>query len=455
MISFLAKQKKICVIGSGLVGTLLAILLTEAGFDVDVYEKRKDPRKESGNGHGRTIALSLSDRGWKALRSVGLEEAVLKNTNPAYGRMVYEADGATHLQDYGDGSQAIHTVNRSWLNIALLKRAMTTRHATFYFEHAAESIDEKTGDVVFTNLASNEKVTERYDHIIGVDGVFSMVRAALSKKDRWAFESSILDFGYKELRINPNTPGAYPLADHRVHVWPRKNSVIIAFPTTDDYFAATLFFPVLGENSLATITDTKKLRSFMEREYGDVIPYIPNLESDFFYNPDSILTQVKGWPWHYEDKVLLMGDACHAITPFYGMGMNIGFEDCTVFMEILKKNNYDVGMTFASFDVVRKPDTDAMFDFSYKNFRSLNESPDPEYNTKWLLERRIWKLFPQKWMPGYVRIVFSETPIGELPPIQKKQDHLLAVLMADHPNAMDLPDEELRAAVKPLLAQFF
>jgi kynurenine 3-monooxygenase len=184
--------------------------------------------------------------------------------------------------------------------------------------------------------------------------------------------------------------------------------------------------------------------SLFEREYKEVIPLMPTLEEDFFRNPSSTLTQVQGGPWHYEDKVLLIGDACHAVTPFYGMGMNIGFEDCIIFMNILKEKNYNFKESFIAFSRTRKPDTDAMTDLSYKNFKSIGESPDPAYHLKWLLERKIWKLLPKLWTPTYLLVAFSETPLSEVAKIKKRQDRILDEIIEARPEILRVPDKQLK-----------
>jgi kynurenine 3-monooxygenase len=446
-------DKKICIVGSGLVGTLLAILLAEAGFIVDVYEKRPDPQKDFQT-RGRSIALSLSERGWEALRRVGLDALVRENTNPAYGRVTHQSNGATHSQDYGDGTQATWTVNRNFLNVALLKRAAATKHAAFFFEHSFEEFDLATSEVVLTDTATKQTVRKHYDHVIGVDGVFSAVRKNLSEKGIWKFQSSTLEFGYKELYIPPDANGQHTLENHRVHIWHGKNSVLIAFPTNDGDFTSTLFLPLTGKDSLASITTPELLMSFFKREYANVIPLMPNLEQDFFQNANSTLTQIQGGPWHYKDKVLLMGDAAHAITPFYGMGMNIGLEDCMVFMDLLEKSRFDFAKTFASLEKVRKPNTDAMGDLSYKNFMSISQSPDPTYQEKWLLERRIWQLLPHLWTPVYVLIAFSNTPLAEVPLIKDKQDRVLNELVAAYPDAMQFSDKQFETTIDALYRTF-
>lgn len=383
-----------------------------------------------------------------------MEDFIRTKTDPAWGRMVHEADGITHAQDYGDGSQAIHTVNRNFLNTSLLDEAGKTGRVTFYFCHACTSIAEDAGEIVFTNSKTGESVRKRYDHIIAADGVFSAVRKDLEGKNILSFKSRILEHGYKEMRIPADPQGKHVLDDHRTHVWPRKNSVLLAFPTVEGNFAVNLFMPLVGPDSFESLTAKDSFMAFFKREYAEVFSLMPNLEEDFLRNPVSTLTQVQGEPWNYKDKILIMGDAAHAITPFYGMGMNIGFEDCTVFMDLLESVNYDFGKAFAAFGVMRKPDTDAMTDLSYENFKGINESLDPLYYEKWLLERRIWRLIPERWIPSYVLIAFSSVQLREVPEVKEKQDGILKHLMMENPRILELGDEELRViAEKAILEQ--
>ncbi len=448
-----ASEKKICIIGSGLVGALLATLLAEAGFGVDVYEKRNDPRKMNG-GEGRTIALSLSDRGWKALRYAGLEKTIRLNTNPAYGRRIHTGNGEDQIQKYGSGSEAIHTVNRSYLNTVLIERALETKKVNFFFSYVCEDIKQDTGEIIFTINGTGEKLSRKYDHIFGADGMFSVVRKSFTDKNLFKFDESKLEVGYKEMRIPADRNGNSVLEKNLVHVWPRKNSMFISFPTKAGEFVSTLFMPVAGEDSLESISDPAALKNFLTREYPEIIKLVPDFEEQFFKNPSSQLFQVKGGPWHYKDKILLIGDSCHAITPFYGMGMNIGFEDCTVLLDLLRKNSFNFEKVFAEFGTLRKPDTDAMTELSLNNLKSINESPDPDYQTKWLIERRIWELFPKLWTPAYVLIAFSHVALSKVAQIKKQQDGIVNELVVKYPSILDFTDKELKMVFKPVFAGF-
>ncbi len=443
------RSEKIAIIGAGLVGPLLSILLQKRGFSVDVYEKRTDPRIDS-TVRGRTIAMSLSARGWKALEAAGVASSIRPNVDPSYGRMVHHQDGVVDVQQYGDGTESIDTINRAYLNKTLITAAEETKRVHFHFNHECEDINPETGEIVFRNNIHDTLIHASYDRIIGADGIFSKVADVLIEKDLVAFDRTTLAYAYKELKIPPTESGEWALPDHHTHVWPRQNAVLIAFPTTDREFACSLFIPALGESSIESLNSNTALTDFFSRNFPDVIPLIPNLKEDFFKNPASKITYALGSPWHYLDRILLVGDACHSITPFYGMGMNVGFEDVTILMELLEKHHDDFGAAFAEFSSIRKPNTDAIAELSLKNLNSISESPDPCYNLKWNLERRIWKLMPDSWTPAYVQIAFTDIPLAEVSKSIKKQDTVLKKLIAIE-NIETMDDESLIQRTTELL----
>lgn len=452
MLKRLNKDKKICIVGAGLVGTLLSIFLSKSGFNVDVYEKRADPRTDIIN-RGRSIALSLSERGWNALRQVGLEEIIRPNTKATPGRVVHRVDGSEHYQEYGDGSQAINTINRSYLNSILIEEAIKTNRVNFFYQHTFTEMNEESGEITFGDSLEH-RVVKKYDHVFAVDGCFSAVRRSLEKKKIWSFEEHTFDFGFKELSFVVNTENNKKIPCGSVHVWPRKNSVLVTLPTFDDKFISTLFFPTTGEDSFETLNDSKKFKDFFVRECSDAVQSMPNIEDDFNNNPASNLTQIKGGPWNYKDKVLLLGDAAHATTPFYAMGMNTGFEDCSVFISLLKTNDFDFSKTFTQFAETRKPDADAMTQLSYENFKSLKESPDCNYEIKWILERKIWKLMPNLWTPTYVLITATNRPLREIPAIKKRQNSILDKLVGENPGILDVSDMELVSLTLSVMQSF-
>lgn len=442
--------EKIAIIGAGLVGPLLSVLLARKGFSVDVYEKRPDPRTDSST-RGRSIAMSLSTRGWNALQKIGIAEGVNPHVNPSHGRLVHHLDGTSDIQEYGDGVQSIDTVNRSYLSTTLIDTAEKTGAVHFYFTQECEDIEPDSGKVVFRNTKNESLVHAVYDHIIGADGIFSKVCDILAEKDLVAFNRTTLAYAYKELKIPAKADGTHALLNHHVHVWPRQDAVLIAFPTVDNEFVCTLFVPIAGKDSIDTLDSNEALTDFFGRNFPDVVPHMPTLIEDFFKNPASKITYLMGSPWHYKGNILLIGDACHSITPFYGMGMNVGFEDCVVLMELLEKHENNFAKAFAEFSEIRKPNTDAIAELSLKNLNSISDSPDPRYNLKWNLERRIWKLLPDQWTPAYVQIAFTHTPLAQVIKNIERQDIVLKKMIATE-GIEQITDEELIQLVQNLKA---
>ncbi|MCX6149166.1 MAG: NAD(P)/FAD-dependent oxidoreductase [Ignavibacteriales bacterium] len=445
-------KEKICIVGSGLVGSLLSILLTQLGFDIDIFDKRKDPRQDTLT-RGRTIAMSISARGWKALKQAGIYDEVRKNANPKHSRMVHLCDGTIQTYKYGDGTQAINTINRKYLNITLINAAMATGKVNIYFEHECVNLNPDTGDIFLKDIKTDQSIQKNYTRIFGTDGIFSNVCELLTNKGLLNFTRTTLSYGYKELQIPANQLGDFALHGNSLHSWPRKDGVLVAFPTIEKEFVCTLFLPLDGENSLAAINSEATLMQYFNSNFPDVIPLMPNLKEDYFKNPASTLTTVNGSPWNYKDKVLLIGDASHAILPFYGMGMNIGFEDCTFFINLLKKNNLDFTRTFEMYSPLRKPDTDAMAELSFNNFNSIGASPDHTYQLKWELERKIWELFTGKWTPSYVLIAFTHTPLAKVIKIKERQDKILDDIVRSHDNIANLSGNCLKETIENYLSE--
>jgi len=445
-------DEKICIVGAGLVGSMLSIILAQSGFEIEVFEKRKDPRLDDKT-RGRSIAMSISNRGWKALRMIGLENEVRKNTNPKHSRMVHLPNGSVQAQEYGKDGQTINTINRRYLNITLIDKALNTGKVKMFFNHDCEYIDEESGEIIFRNNETDEKINKVFTRIIGADGNFSAVGGLLAKRNLIEHNRMTLIYGYKELRIPPDEKGDFAIENHYVHVWPRQNAILIALPGLENEFICTLFLPLEGDNSIDTIQSDKSLLNLFKENFSDVIPLIPNLQEQFFNNPTSHITAVKAFPWNYKDKILLIGDAAHAIAPFYAMGMNVGFEDCTTFLEMLVKNDYSFARTFEQFGTKRKLDTDAIAELSFRNFNNISKSPDPTYNVKWELERKIWHLIPEKWMPAYAMIAFTNMPLSKVARQKEKQDKILDELVKSNQNILELPDGILLELVEGVLTR--
>ncbi len=406
-------SEKICIVGAGLVGTLMSVYLAERGFRIDLFEKRPDLRRADIPG-GRSIVMSISSRGLRALEIIGMRDEVLARTIPKYSRLVHRANGSVSVQRYGGQGQSINAVDRKLLNCQLLDRAEKTGRVTIRFSHRCEKINPETGEATFTDKSTGDNFRQKYSRIIGADGISSRVRETLEKAGLIKGEIFSPDHGYRELVIPADKNGAWALPKNHVHVWPRKNFFLIAMPQPHGSFTDTLFLPKTGEISFESIRTEKDIETLFSENFPGVFKLMPTLAHDFFTNPYSDIFSVRCHPWHYRDKVVILGDAAHAFVPFFGMGMNVCFEDARILLEILESHEFDWGRAFEEFSRTRKPDTDAITDLSLRNFRDIGKSPDISYDLRWALERKIWEIYPECWMPTYVMIAFSHIPLSEV-----------------------------------------
>ena len=423
-------SNRIGVVGAGLTGSLLTLYLVQRGFEVDLYEKRPDMRTTDIPG-GRTIVMSLSHRGLRALDNVGLKNEVLATTFPKHSRAVHLCDGSVRVQQYGKCGDAINTVDRKELNCLLMNRAEATGKVRLFFDHHCQELDPDSGRVVFLDENRGETVEAEYRAVIGSDGIFSHVRAQLEQHRHVDGQLIETGYGYRELNIPPCDNGSHKLEKHHVHVWPRQSHVLVALPRHDGRFCCNLFLPSEGERSLASMTTRESVQSLFNDKFPNVVPLMPSLLDEWFASPPSNISAVKCLPWHYKDKVLLIGDAAHAIVPFFAMGMNVGFEDCRVFDDLMDEYDNDLGRVFDEMSRQRKPNTDAIADLSYKNFFDIGRSPDPDYQVKWEVQRQIWQLRPDRWMPLYAMIAFSDTPLAETIARNAHQKRIVGMIIAE------------------------
>ncbi len=405
-------RKKVCIVGAGLTGSLLTIMLAKKGFEIDLYEKRPDIRKKLVSGN-RTIAMSISVRGIRGLKRAGLSEKIVESTLPKHSRVVHKMDGSCSIQQYGAEGDTINTVDRTELNSQLLNEAERTGNVNFFPDTKCNIIDADNGLITFIDATDNS-YTKEYRWIIGTDGIFSDVRKNLEQEHFISSELQKAKHGYRELIIPPDENGNYRLDKSCVHVWPRRDYILVGLPSHGGKFTCNLFLPAEGELSLKTIKNKEEVLELFNRDFKTVMPLMPGLIDDYFNHAASEILTVKCDKWNYRDRVLLIGDAAHAIVPFFAMGMNVGFEDCTVFDDLMQKYNNDLGKVFTNFGKIRKPETDAISDLSFKNFSEISKSPDDNYHKTWKLERTIWKMHPQKWIPLYPMIAFTHLPFTEV-----------------------------------------
>lgn len=414
--------KKIAIVGSGLVGSLLAIYLRKEGHTVHIYDRSPDIRQIEFS--GRSINLAMSNRGWKALDGVGVGGAVREIALPMDKRAIHLVDKLNY-QQYGQEGEAIYSISRGILNRKMIDLAEEAG-AEFFFE-------QKIWDITLKDATLHVGETERgvwdelkYDLVFGADGAFSRIRHRMQRQSMFNYSQEFLNMGYKELNIPANSDGTHKLDKKSFHIWPRGDYMLIALPNLDGSFTCTLFMPFEGENSFDLLKDKKDVAAFFEKNFPDSIDVIPKLTEDFFKNPTSTLVTMKCFPWTFEDKVALIGDACHAIVPFYGQGMNAGFEDITILYQIIEKYGDDWKTIFSEYQMQRKPDADAIAELSYRNFMEMSTKIADE---KFLLQKKIEKWFsekhPNKWIPLYSRVTFSDKPYSEALAIGDKQDAIM------------------------------
>lgn len=406
-------KKDVTIIGAGLVGSLLSIYLSKRGYKVKIFERRGDMRKEDIIA-GRSINLALSDRGIKALTEVGIMDEIRKICIPMNGRFIHNADGTTAFQQYGKEGQFINSVSRGELNKKLMDLA-EHHGAEIFFGHKCESIDWQKNSITFElpdspfGSAQGRLTTHDSGLLFGADGAFSAARLQHQlQHDRFQYSQYYIDYGYKELNIPPAEDGSFKMEKNALHIWPRGNLMLIALPNIDGSFTCTLFFPFEGEPSFASLNTKEKVKDFFKKTFTDAEPLMPTVAEDFFHNPTSSLVTVKCYPWIREDNFALIGDAAHAIVPFFGQGMNCGFEDCSVLNSLIDKHNENWASILSDYQDLRKPDGDAIAELALHNFIEMRDKvADPKFLLQKKIEARLYGKYPDKWIPTYSQVTFS------------------------------------------------
>ncbi|MEL0457459.1 NAD(P)/FAD-dependent oxidoreductase [Flavobacteriaceae bacterium SZ-1-7] len=406
------KQQNILIIGAGLCGSLLALRLGQRGYNVSVYEKRPDLRKVNISA-GRSINLAFSDRGNKAIKLVGLEEQVKSLCIPMNGRMIHDVHGNTFQSNYsGREYEFINSVSRGDLNALLLTEAEMHKNVNIYFNRKCKSVDFEKTTALFEDYETKKQFVEDADVIIATDGAGSAMRKSyyLGKKFLFSFSQDYLTHGYKELSILPDEKNGYRTYKNALHIWPRKDFMLIALPNLDGSFTVTLFLSYEdGEYNFNNLTTEKSVLEFFKKEFPDALVIMPNLLDDFFKNPTSPLGTIKCSPWHYKGNTLLMGDAAHAIVPFYGQGMNASFEDVVEFDKVLAQNLKTWEQVFKTYESNRKKNTDAIADLAIDNFHEMKDHvAHPIFQKKRKLEMALEKEFPDRYSSKYSLVTFNE-----------------------------------------------
>lgn len=404
----ISANDKLVIFGGGLVGTLLGVYLAKRGFQVDIYEKRKDSRKYKIDG-GRSINLALSERGWLGLAGVGLEEAVRDCALPMSGRIMHDVEGGQSFQAYGKKDQAIYSVSRSALNITLIAEAAKFPNLQFHFDTICMGVDQHQGLAYISRDGGKTTETIYARAFFGADGAYSAVRNSLMKTERFNYQQHFIEHGYKELTILPGKNGDWQLDPKGLHIWPRKSFMLIALPNPDKSFTCTLFFPFAGPLSFQKLKRKADVQVFFEEYFPDVIGFMPDYQEQFFQNITSSLVTIKCFPWSL-GNFCLIGDAAHAIVPFFGQGMNCGFEDCSIFDSLIS-DQISWEELFQQFQTIRKPDADAISELAMANFVEMRDKvADPRFLIRKQVEARLHALFPEYWQPLYTLVSFTHTP---------------------------------------------
>jgi kynurenine 3-monooxygenase len=393
----MSKQLSIAIAGAGLVGSLLSIYLRKRGYNVTVFERRPDMRIKGFEG-GRSINLALSNRGIRALEEIGLAEPLKEVAIPMHGRVMHDRKGNLTFQAYGKQGQYINSVSRSGLNVVLIGEAEKLG-VKFLFTQRIDKVDlEKT-------IINGEK----FDLIIGADGAFSAVRSALQFTDRFDYSQDYIAHGYKELSIPAGSGGSFQIEKNALHIWPRESFMMIALPNPDGSFTCTLFFPFDGKVSFNELKTKDDVQKFFEETFPDALKLMPTMLEDFMSNPMSSLVTVRCSPW-VRNNTLVIGDAAHAIVPFFGQGMNAGFEDCRILNKLLDKHSDNWEKVLPEFQATRKPDTDAIAQLALDNFIEMRDLVgEPSFLLRKKIEAKLHELFPEKWIPLYSMVTFHDS----------------------------------------------
>jgi kynurenine 3-monooxygenase len=425
-----ATPDKITLIGAGLNGPLLAILLARRGFAVEVFERRPDMRRVRVSA-GRSINLALSTRGIHALQQAGLWERMRSIIIPMKGRMMHSTAGELTFQPYGKNeTEVINSISRAELNIALITAA-EEQGVTIHFNGRCTGYDLKTGAIRVRNEETGEDAIHETGVVIGCDGSASSVRAEMFKLSRFNFSQQYLDYGYKELTIPAGFNGRHQLETHALHIWPRGNYMLIALPNIDGTFACILFLPVEGPDGFDGLTTRAELIQFFESRFPDAASLMPQLGDNYFSNPTGAMVTIKCSPWHVQGRALLLGDAAHAIVPFFGQGINCGFEDCTCLVELLDRHGADWPRVFVEFEKERKVNTDAIADMAIENFTEMRDRvADSRFLFRKKVELALEGKYPQLFVPKYAMVTFHRIPYSVALARGAVQDRILEEICA-------------------------
>lgn len=421
---------KFTVAGGGPVGSLLAILLGRHGYEVGLYEGRPDSRVTSIY-QGKSINIALSDRGWTSLEQIGVGSDAKAEAIPMYHRAIHGVDGELSRLPYGKQSDAIWSVSRGGINEQLLDIADAEANITTHFEHWLVDVDFETAGTVF-EVKRDQEITVEADYLFGADGAHSKVRRLAHNVPRFSYSQTYMPQSYIELNIPANPDGTHKLEKNALHIWPRKDFMLIALPNPDGTFTCTLFLNYSGSLSFESLQERSAVQAFFESNFADAMDYLENPVDVFMKKTAAPLFLVQVFPWSFNRKVGLIGDAAHAIVPFYGQGMNCGFEDCAELNRLIASHKHDWDAIFPAYESARKPNGDAIAELSKRNFVEMSDlSGDPMFQLRKKIEAKFSDLHPQLWTPLYSMVTFSpEVPYAEALRVGDEQNKVMERIMA-------------------------
>lgn len=429
------KNKSAIIVGAGLAGSLWAVYLAKAGYKVTIYERRPDIRLAEISA-GKSINLALSTRGWKALDTVGVGDQIREIAIPMYGRTMHDLEGNLTYQPYGKEGEAIYSVSRGGVNAKMMDIAEHDGGATIHYNHECLGADTKKGVVYLKNKETGEELSDQADVVFAADGAFSAVRySAFQKLDRFNFSQHFIEDGYREILLPAGEGGDYQLEKNALHIWPRGRFMLIALANEDGSFTCTLFMPHEGDaGAFDKLNSKERVNTFFKTTFPDFYEMMPNIADVWEDHPLSSLGIMRSYPWH-DGKTALIGDAAHATVPFYGQGMNGAFEDCTVLHELMQKHNENWESIFPEYSLVRKPDGDALQELSLDNYYVMRDFVgDSAFLLQKKIEAKFSALHPDKWMPLYSQVTFSEIRYSDAHKNGLRQDKIMKEVMASMEN---------------------
>ena len=444
---------KITIVGAGLVGSLLSCFLAKRGYEINVYERRQDMRKANISA-GKSINLAISTRGWLALEKAGLKTQMEPMAIPMHARMIHQEDGTTDVQAYGKDGEAIYSISRGELNKAMMTLAEKEPNVNFHFDSKCMQVDFDNNIVKFKNLETNETFDKKSDLIFGADGTFSKVRYIMQKTDGFSYSQTYLKHGFKELEIPANDDGTHRLPTNYLHIWPRKSFMLIALPNLDGSFTVTLFLAHKGEYSFEKLHSDIEILSFFREYFPTALQHMPDLLEDFHKNPESSLAYVKADPWVHQNTCLI-GDAAHGVVPFYGQGMNAGFEDCRILNDIVEAHNgEDWDKILAQYNKSRVEDGQAIATMAAHHFVNMrDDTMNDDFLKRKKFEKIIMKNVPE-FLPQYSMVSFSNIKYSVAMNKGNAQIVMLENLLKEYPNEEDWEKEEILGKVRSFLQEY-